>query len=90
MGWTPYNFFGASHNERLFHLMAQAYEAAGLRAAGYDILRIDGGWWGDDGHGTTSCVFDQHRLEGPQSGVDGRMADQPRHRRRRIRLCKQP
>lgn len=48
MGWSSYNFFLAGHNEELLHRMAGAFEASGLHAAGYDILRIDGGWWGDD------------------------------------------
>ena len=29
--------------------MGDAFAASGLRDAGYTILRIDGGWWGDDG-----------------------------------------
>ncbi len=49
MSWSTYNFFGARHNTRLFNLMADAYAAAGLRDAGYNLLRLDGGWWGDDG-----------------------------------------
>lgn len=50
MGWSTYNFFGARHNEGLFKGMATAFADSGLRDAGYTILRIDGGWWGDDGN----------------------------------------
>ncbi|MEX0652631.1 MAG: discoidin domain-containing protein [Phycisphaeraceae bacterium] len=49
MGWATFNFFIAMHNEDVFHQLAEAFEASGLRDAGYDILRIDGGWWGYDG-----------------------------------------
>jgi alpha-galactosidase len=49
MGWSTFNFFVARHNEELFRCMAQAFEKSGLRDAGYTILRIDGGWWGNDG-----------------------------------------
>jgi alpha-galactosidase len=50
MGWSTYNFFVARHNARLLKRMAEAFDRSGLRAAGYTILRIDGGWWGDDGN----------------------------------------
>lgn len=50
MGWSTYNFFVARHNEELFKRTARAYAASGLRDAGYTILRIDGGWWGNDGN----------------------------------------
>ncbi len=49
MGWSTYNFFGPRHNEALLLKMADAFDKSGLLAAGYNILRIDGGWWGDDG-----------------------------------------
>ncbi len=49
MGWSTYNFFVGAHNERLMRLTADAFIASGLRDAGYTTLRIDGGWWGDDG-----------------------------------------
>jgi len=50
MGWTTYNYFVARHNQELLSTMAEAFVASGLRDAGYTILRIDGGWWGDDGN----------------------------------------
>jgi alpha-galactosidase len=50
MGWSTFNFFVARHNEKLFHGMAGAFVDSGLRDAGYTILRIDGGWWGNDGN----------------------------------------
>jgi alpha-galactosidase len=50
MGWTTYNFFTPRHNAKLLQRMALAFEKSGLRDAGYTILRIDGGWWGDDGN----------------------------------------
>ena len=50
MGWTTYNFFGPRHDDRLMKDMGKAFVDSGLRDAGYTILRIDGGWWGDDGN----------------------------------------
>jgi hypothetical protein len=50
MGWSTFNFFGARHNDKLLRRMGAAFVASGLRDAGYTILRIDGGWWGDDGN----------------------------------------
>jgi hypothetical protein len=50
MGWSTYNFFVARHNDELLRQMGDAFAASGLRDAGYTILRIDGGWWGDDGN----------------------------------------
>lgn len=50
MGWTTFNFFVARHNDKLLRQMGDAFVASGLRDAGYTILRIDGGWWGDDGN----------------------------------------
>ena len=50
MGWSTYNFFIGRHNDQLLHRMADAFVASGLRDAGYNILRLDGGWWGDDGN----------------------------------------
>ena len=49
MGWSTYNFFGARHNDKLMRQIGDAFVASGLRDAGYTILRIDGGWWGEDG-----------------------------------------
>lgn len=48
MGWSTYNFFLGRHNDALMRQMADAFVASGLRDAGYTILRIDGGWWGED------------------------------------------
>lgn len=50
MGWSTFNYFIAQHNDPLFRQTALAYERSGLRNAGYTLLRIDGGWWGDDGN----------------------------------------
>ena len=50
MGWTTFNFFGPRHDDKLLRRMGDAFVASGLRDAGYSILRIDGGWWGDDGN----------------------------------------
>jgi alpha-galactosidase len=50
MGWTTFNFFVARHGDKLMRQMGDAFVASGLRDAGYTILRIDGGWWGDDGN----------------------------------------
>ncbi len=50
MGWSTYNFFVARHSDRLLRQMGDAFVKSGLRDAGYTILRIDGGWWGDDGN----------------------------------------
>ncbi len=50
MGWSTYNFFTSRYNEELFKRMAKALTASGLSDAGYTILRLDGGWWGDDGN----------------------------------------
>lgn len=49
MGWATFNFFLANHNDVLMRRMADAFIANGMRDAGYTILRLDGGWWGDDG-----------------------------------------
>lgn len=48
MGWNTFNFFGARHSDILMRKMADAFVASGLRDAGYTIIRIDGGWWGND------------------------------------------
>lgn len=48
MGWATYNFFVGAHNDALMRSMGDAYIANGMRDAGYNILRIDGGWWGRD------------------------------------------
>lgn len=50
MGWTTYNYFGARHNHELLSATADAFIASGLKDAGYTFLRIDGGWWGEDGN----------------------------------------
>ncbi len=50
MGWSTFNFFVAQHNDKLLRQMADSFVASGLRDAGYTFLRIDGGWWGDDGN----------------------------------------
>lgn len=49
MGWSTYNFFGPQYNAVLLEQMGDAFVASGLRDAGYQFIRIDGGWWGDDG-----------------------------------------
>ena len=48
MGWSTYNYFIGSHNDALMRSMGAAFIASGMRDAGYNILRIDGGWWGRD------------------------------------------
>ncbi len=50
MGWSTFNFFVARHDDKLLRRMADAFATSGLRDAGYNFLRIDGGWWGDDGN----------------------------------------
>ena len=48
MGWSTYNYFVGAHNDALIRSMGAAFTTNGMRDAGYNILRIDGGWWGRD------------------------------------------
>ena len=48
MGWATFQFFLGDHNDRLMRNMADAYVLNGMREAGFDIMHIDGGWWGND------------------------------------------
>jgi alpha-galactosidase len=72
MGWSTFNFFVARHDDKLLRRMGDAFAAAGLRDAGYTILRIDGGWWGDDGNRRWYYWTEKGRYDG---GLEYRPGD---------------
>jgi hypothetical protein len=65
MGWSTFNFFQARHSDKLMRQMGDAFIASGLRDAGYTILRIDGGWWGQFTGPRAGDKQDQCSRKGP-------------------------
>jgi len=76
MGWSPWNAFHRNWTETLFLQSAEVLSQSGMRAAGYDSVFMDGGWWDGVDSGTATrnksgfIVEDRSRLPG---GV-GRLA----------------
>ena len=45
MGWSTWNSFQRNISDALFYNVTDALVASGMRAAGYEFINIDGGWW---------------------------------------------
>jgi alpha-galactosidase len=45
MGFNTYNAFGPDYDAKTIKEVADAMVSNGLKAAGYNYLNIDGGWW---------------------------------------------
>ena len=45
MGWASWNSFAAKINYNVIKAQADAMVSSGLKAAGYQYVNIDEGWW---------------------------------------------
>lgn len=52
MGWCSWNAYHRDFNASSFTSAADAMAANGMKAAGYEYINVDGGWWAGSDTGT--------------------------------------
>src|SRR5688500_3435794 len=69
MGWNTYYGLGGSYDEQTIRARADAIVDRGLRAAGYEYVWLDGGWWSGTRDADGDIVVDSGQWPGGMKAV---------------------
>ena len=64
MGWASWNSFAAKINSSVIKAQADAMASSGLKAAGYQYVNIDEGWWQGTRDGSGNITVDASEWPG--------------------------
>ncbi|HWA78061.1 MAG TPA: glycoside hydrolase family 27 protein [Polyangiaceae bacterium] len=69
MGWASWNSFAAKINYNVIKQQADAMVSSGLKAAGYQYVNIDEGWWQGKRDGSGNFVIDTAEWPGNMQAI---------------------
>jgi hypothetical protein len=69
MGWASWNSFGAKINYAVIKAQADALVSSGLKAAGYQYVNIDEGWWQGTRDAAGNITIDTTEWPGGMSAI---------------------
>jgi hypothetical protein len=69
MGWASWNSFAAKINHDVIKAQADAMVASGLKAAGYQYVNIDEGWWQGTRDGAGNITVDTSEWPGGMQAI---------------------
>jgi hypothetical protein len=69
LGWASWNTFAAKINRTVIEAQADAMASSGLKAAGYEYVNIDEGWWQGTRDGAGNITIDTAEWPGGMAAI---------------------